>query len=62
VVTVCEEGLEACPYFPAGGVGIHKAFEDPASARGSRSERLAVYRRVRDEIRAWLEGAFGGKS
>jgi len=61
VVTVCEEGLEGCPYFPGGGVNIHKAFEDPASDQGSQSERLAAYRRVRDEIKTWLETAFGGK-
>jgi arsenate reductase len=61
VVTVCEEGLEDCPYFPGGGVNIHESFEDPAALQGSESERLAVYRRVRDEIRAWLAVKFGGK-
>jgi arsenate reductase (thioredoxin) len=51
VVTVCQDAKEACPYFP-GGTQHHWSFDDPAAAAGTEAERLAVYRRVRDEIAA----------
>ena len=34
---------------------IHKAFEDPAAFQGTEAERLALFRRVRDEIREYLK-------
>jgi arsenate reductase (thioredoxin) len=49
-ITVCDESREACPYFPAAGMQFHWAFDDPAASTGSDEQRLAVYRRVRDEI------------
>lgn len=49
-ITVCDESKEACPYFPGAGQQLHWRFDDPAAAEGSDEERLAVYRRVRDEI------------
>jgi arsenate reductase len=58
VVTVCDSAKEACPYVPAREQVIHHSFEDPSAAEGTDAERLAVFRRVRDEIRAWLEAAF----
>ncbi len=57
VVTVCDDALEACPVFPGGGRRVHRAFRDPALATGTESERLAVYREVRDEVERWA-GAF----
>ena len=52
VITVCDAARESCPYF-AGKVDhrIHMPFEDPASATGTREEKLMVYRKVRDLIR-----------
>lgn len=50
-VTVCDDAREACPYFPADRQ-LHWAFDDPSAATGSEEERLAVFRRVRDEIAA----------
>jgi len=50
VITVCDDAREACPYFPGGREQVHWSFEDPAAAQGSEEERLAVFRRVRDEI------------
>jgi arsenate reductase len=50
VVTVCDEAREACPYFPGAGRMLHWSFEDPSAASGSPDDRLAVFRRVRDEI------------
>ena len=54
VLTVCDNAREACPVFPAGARTIHHSFEDPAALHASEQERLAIFRRVRDEIRAYL--------
>jgi arsenate reductase len=58
VVTVCDGANEACPLFPRAAARLHWSFEDPSAARGTEPERLAVFRRVRDEIQAritaWL--------
>jgi arsenate reductase len=50
VVTVCDNARERCPIFPRTYKFLHWSFEDPAAAQGSREEKLAVFRRVRDEI------------
>lgn len=55
VITVCDTAAEACPIFPGAQRIRHWSFEDPSKATGSEEERLAVYRRVRDEIRARIE-------
>lgn len=57
VVTLCSEAEEICPFFP-GKEHIHMGFEDPAAAQGSHDEVLAAFRRVRDELRAWIEAKF----
>ncbi|MBU1184362.1 MAG: arsenate reductase ArsC [Proteobacteria bacterium] len=54
VVTVCHHAQESCPVVPGGGVKRHQSFEDPAVAKGTEAEVLAVFRRVRDEIRNWI--------
>ncbi len=51
VITVCDEANEACPFFPGANNRLHWSFEDPSQADGSEDERLAVFRRVRDQIR-----------
>lgn len=50
VITVCDRAKEACPVFPNAAARLHWSFDDPAAARGSREEKMAVFRRVRDEI------------
>ena len=55
VITVCDSAAEACPIFPNATHMRHWSFEDPSKATGSEEEQLAVYRRVRDEIRAHIE-------
>lgn len=58
VVTVCGHAHEACPVFPAKAKVVHVGFDDPprlAAGAKSEEERLAPYRRVRDEIRAFVE-------
>jgi arsenate reductase len=57
VLTVCDNAKESCPIFPAKTVTIHHNFEDPAAFQGSHEERLALFRRVRDEIRLYLNAA-----
>ena len=54
VLTVCDNANESCPVFPARTVTIHHSFEDPAALQGSEEERLAAFRRVRDELRRYL--------
>jgi arsenate reductase (thioredoxin) len=51
VITVCDSANESCPVF-TGKVEhrIHLGFDDPAEAKGTKEEQLAVFRRVRDEI------------
>jgi arsenate reductase (thioredoxin) len=55
VLTVCDNANESCPVFPGCAKRIHKAFEDPAAFQGTEDERLAVFRRVRDQIRTYLQ-------
>lgn len=50
VITVCGNADQACPMFPGQMNRHHWGFDDPAHATGSEDERLAVFRRVRDEI------------
>jgi arsenate reductase len=55
VITVCDTAAETCPIFPGAAHRRHWSFEDPSKATGSGDEQLAVYRRVRDEIRSRIE-------
>ena len=58
VVTVCDSASEQCPFFPAKTRVIHAGFEDPpklARSAASEEEALSHYRRVRDEIRQFVE-------
>jgi arsenate reductase len=51
VITVCGNADQACPIFPGQLNRHHWGFDDPAHAVGTDEEKLAVFRRVRDEIR-----------
>ena len=58
VVTVCDSANEACPTFPGRVKRVHVGFDDPPRlARGARSEEEALghYRRVRDEIKEFVQ-------
>jgi arsenate reductase len=55
VITVCGNADQACPVFPGQVNRHHWPFDDPAHAAGTDEEKLAVFRRVRDEIRAKFE-------
>lgn len=58
VVTVCDQANEACPLFPGRAKIVHVGFDDPprlAKDAKSDEEALGHYRRVRDEIRHFIE-------
>lgn len=71
-VTVCDRAKQACPICsmplevpaskdddsPKAKKVIHKGFDDPVSAEGSKEEQLHVFRRVRDEIKEWITETF----
>jgi arsenate reductase (thioredoxin) len=61
VITVCDEANEACPVFAGAKNRLHWSLEDPSRADGSEEERLAVYRRVREEIRERIEQQFANE-
>ena len=50
VITVCDAAREECPVFPGALYQLHWSLDDPAAATGAEEERMAVFRRVRDEI------------
>ena len=50
VVTVCDNANETCPVFPSQTERVHWTFEDPAAVEGSEGERMAAFRRIRDQI------------
>ena len=57
-MTVCGNAHESCPLFPGKAKVVHVGFDDPprlAAGAKTEEERLAPYRRVRDEIRAFVE-------
>ncbi|MFO7904651.1 MAG: arsenate reductase ArsC [Pirellulaceae bacterium] len=67
VVTVCDHASESCPVFPGGAKVVHVGFDDPprlAAGAATEQERLAPYRRVREEIAGFVRGLpdtlFGG--
>ncbi|MFC1734511.1 arsenate reductase ArsC [Candidatus Hydrogenedentota bacterium] len=58
VITVCGHAHETCPMFPGNAKVVHVGFDDPprlAEDASSEEEALGHYRRVRDEIRAFVE-------
>jgi arsenate reductase len=59
VVTLCDRARQTCPFFPFGGSYFHRSFEDPSQVEGSEEDKLQEFRRIRDEIRRWLEESFG---
>lgn len=62
VITVCDQAKESCPFFPLAGKKVHQGFADPpalvkdvAQKGGDENAQLDCYRKVRDEIRAFVE-------
>jgi len=54
VITVCDNAKESCPIFPAATKRIHWSLDDPAASQGSEEQRLAEFRRTRDQLRSLL--------
>jgi arsenate reductase len=54
VLTVCDSAKESCPVYPGHADRLHRNFEDPAAGGGSENERMAAFRRVRDQLRDYL--------
>lgn len=61
VITVCGNADQACPMFPGQVNRHHWGFDDPAHAEGTEEEQMAVFRRVRDEIRRVFEAYAAGR-
>ena len=61
VITVCGHADQVCPRFPGQMNRHHGGFDDPAHAPGTETEKLAVFRRVRDEIRVVFEAYAAGR-
>jgi arsenate reductase len=58
VITVCAHAHETCPFFPGDAKVLHVGFDDPpklSPADASEEEKLDGFRRVRDEIKAFVE-------
>jgi arsenate reductase len=55
VITVCDSANESCPVFSGASTRLHWSFDDPSAATGSDEQRMALFRRVRDEIEARIE-------
>jgi len=59
LITVCDNARERCPIFPGVTHRLHWPIEDPVAIAGDQTQRLAGFRRIRDEIerriRAWLK-------
>jgi len=61
VITVCGNADQACPMFPGQLNRHHWGFDDPAHATGTEDEQLAVFRRVRDEMRRIFDAYAAGR-
>jgi arsenate reductase (thioredoxin) len=54
VVTVCDKARGSCPFFPGARRQLHRSFEDPAGPIDRPEKVKATFRKVRDEIKAWI--------
>lgn len=61
VISLCDDADEKCPIFLGGVKRLHMPFDDPPRAIGDEAEVIAVYRKVRDEIREQLNCFFKGE-
>ena len=60
VVTVCDNAKEACPFFPGKRI-LHTTFKDPSKIKGIENDILDEVRRIRDEIKEWIQKTFERK-
>ena len=55
LISVCAESERNCPYFPGAGQRLHWEVEDPTVFKGSKDQKLKVFRQTRDLIRKEIE-------
>ena len=55
VVTVCDNAKQHCPVFPSKAKIVHRCFGDPSSVIGTADQVAEEFKRVRDEIRQFIE-------
>lgn len=55
IITVCDHASEHCPVFPGQAIRFHHNFTDPAKTTGTEDEIMAVFARVRDEVKAYCQ-------
>jgi arsenate reductase len=60
VITVCDQANESCPIFPGARKRRHWSIDDPSQVQGSEEERLAAFRRARDELKRRIEAELIG--
>jgi arsenate reductase (thioredoxin) len=58
VWTLCDQARESCPVWAGAGLRRHQGFDDPTLGGGDEAALLATFRRVRNEIRAWILNAY----
>lgn len=61
VITVCDNADKNCPFFPGQVNRYHWPFEDPAKAEGTEEEKLAVFRKIRDQMKMVFEAYAAGR-
>jgi arsenate reductase len=59
VITVCDQLKERCPFLPGASRYLHWSFDDPSQIEGDDEQKMAAFRRVRDEIKKKIEETFG---
>ncbi len=59
VVTMCADVSENCPIFPGGVEYLDHAFPDPVTVTTDERDRCKPFRKIRDEISAWIDATFG---
>jgi len=55
IITVCDHAAQSCPVFLGNGQRIHHGFIDPAAVTGNNEEVLETFRKVRDQIKEFLQ-------
>jgi len=58
IFTLCDQARESCPYVSGGGIHKHKSFSDPSEFKGKPDVVISEYKRIRDEIKEWIEEEF----
>ncbi len=58
VITVCGNPYNACPFFLGGKKYFKQPFEDPSAFEGTEEEKLELFRKLRDELKFWIEDLY----